>query len=120
MKSLSFKKSERLHKKREIQELFEKGSSFCLYPFKVIYRRVDSAGGNQVLIAVPKKKHNKAVVRNKLKRRIREAYRINKFILSKKKIHIAYIYNSDEVLNFQKIESSMVKALQKLQIVNID
>ncbi len=73
----TFKKSERLSSKKDIQELFNNGSSFYLYPFKVITLPADTSKLHQVLFSVPKRLFKRAVDRNLLKRRMREAYRLN-------------------------------------------
>lgn len=113
----SLKKSERLSSKKLIQELFDKGSSFYLYPFKVVFLVVDALE-NQVLITVPKSNFKRAIDRNKLKRRFREGYRLNKSAFqSDKKFLIAYIYSAKEVLPsaiiHQKIALSFNKITEK-------
>lgn len=71
-------------------------------------------------ISVPKKKFKNAVTRNLLKRRTREAWRLNKFSLQHKlesnglSIRIFFIYQSSEILEFKTLESSMQKLIQKL------
>ena len=77
MGKFTFKKSERLSQKKSIQELFDKGSSFYLYPFKVFFIPSE-APDHQILISVPKNIFKRAVDRNTIKRRIREGYRLNK------------------------------------------
>jgi len=110
----TFKKSERLSSKTSIKELFNKGSSFYSYPFKVISLPVASEN-NQILITVPKRLHKKAVTRNKIKRQIREAYRLNKQTLQiDKKLHIAYIYTSNKIVGYQKIEEGLISSLSLL------
>ncbi|MGD1840798.1 MAG: ribonuclease P protein component [Thermonemataceae bacterium] len=74
-------KSEILHSKKDIQELFSKdSSSFYLYPFKLIFRGkgLPPLSYPQVLFSVPKKFQRKAVDRNLLRRRLKEIYRRNK------------------------------------------
>lgn len=76
----TFKKEERLCSRRYLDLLFKNSSSFLLYPFRISYLFVDEASSvqAQVVINVPKKRYKRAVDRNLLKRRIREAYRLNK------------------------------------------
>lgn len=115
----TFGKSERLCSKKSIKELFNRGSSFYIYPFKVIFlptsdQNVDK---QQLLITVPKRTFKKAVDRNKIKRRIREAYRLNKKhfpITTKNPLMIAYIYTAKESLNYQLIQEKLKDSLLRL------
>jgi len=121
----SFRKSERLSRKKHIKELFDKGSSFFLYPFKVFYleNTVDQDPSNQILLSVPKKNHRKAVHRNRIKRLIREAYRLNKHILSSssdKRYFIAYIYVGREIAEYNDIKSKLKKVLLRLKSISQD
>ncbi len=113
----SFNKAERLSKKILIKELFEKGSSFYLYPFKVLLLpNPDSSAPNQILISASKRNFKKAVDRNKIKRRIREAYRLNRYQYSlSNKYLIAYLYTSKEIMPFDKIQESMIAILNKIK-----
>ncbi|PWS29605.1 ribonuclease P protein component [Pedobacter yonginense] len=76
----TFRKEERLCSRKHLDLLFKNGSSFLLYPFRVSYLFIDETADvqAQVVINVPKKRYKRAVDRNLLKRRIREAYRLNK------------------------------------------
>src|SRR5690606_9991392 len=98
-------KNERLHSKKSIKELFDKGSSFFIYPFKVLYLPLNDghAETNQVLFSVSKRKIKKAVHRNYIKRRMKEAYRLNKAILLSSEINnrIALVYVSSELEGFK-------------------
>jgi ribonuclease P protein component len=116
----TFNKSARLSSRKDIKELFEKGSSFFLFPFKVLYLedQQENNPSNQVLISVPKRHHKTAVKRNRIKRLIREAYRLNQHILSEvsdKKLLIAYIYVSGDVLQYKEVESKLKKVLIRLK-----
>ncbi|AGA78050.1 ribonuclease P protein component [Echinicola vietnamensis] len=111
-------KKERLHSQKLIKELFDKGSSFFLYPFKVIYLPLEGEEeANQVLFSVSKRKIRKAVHRNYLKRRMKEAYRLNKSILingkNNKKL-IAFVYVAPGLEEFHKIQSKVQKVLNRL------
>jgi ribonuclease P protein component len=112
-------KNERIHSKKSIKELFDKGSSFFLYPFKVLFLKIPEGqdGTYQVLFSVSKKKIKRAVDRNFVKRRMKEAYRLNKHLLSKdedQKKLIAIIYVSKELSGFQDLEIKMQKVLKRL------
>ena len=100
MRRFTFKKEEKLASEKWIKELFEKGSSFYLHPFKVIFRpHPNQEFPNQVLISVSARNFKRAVDRNKIKRRMREAYRLNKQeLVSNQKWLIAYIYTAKEIL----------------------
>ena len=81
----SLSKNERISQKRLIDNLFTGGnSSFTSFPLRVVYKHIDSNNDYpraMVLISVPKKNLKRAVMRNRVKRQIREAYRKFKYIL---------------------------------------
>ncbi|HEY9117946.1 MAG TPA: ribonuclease P protein component [Roseivirga sp.] len=114
----TFPKSERLHSKKLIEELFNKGSYFYLYPFRVTFLPLTPTETTQVLFSVSKKKFKSAVTRNKIKRKLKEAYRLNKTILDGSAYHVAFIYTSDELSEFSFAEKRIKKALQKLKELN--
>ncbi|WP_027002233.1 ribonuclease P protein component [Hugenholtzia roseola] len=85
MSSQTLPKSERLYHKKVIQELFKEGSSLFSYPFKLIFLvekepllSPTKPTFPALLISVGKKNFKKAHDRNRLKRQIREAYRLQK------------------------------------------
>jgi len=111
-----FRKEERLNKEKNIQELFKKGSSFYLYPFKILLLpNPDQAHPcHQVIISVSVRNYKRAVDRNLIKRRTREAYRLNKAgVPGLKKLMIAYIYTAKEILPFDQIQEKLVKAFNR-------
>lgn len=115
MGTFSFPKSERLYKKKDIQELFDKGSSFYLYPFRVIVQKPAGHPVNQVLFSVSKRNFKKAVDRNLIKRRMREAYRLSKAALPQTSaLQIAYIYTAKDILVLDQIRDKMVATLKRL------
>ena len=115
MTTFSFSKAERLSSKKSIQELFDKGSSFYLHPFKIYFLKTKQSELNQLLISVPKSNFKRAVDRNVLKRRIREGYRLNKSLLSPdKKFLIAYIYSAKEILPSAVIHQKIISSLKKI------
>jgi len=120
----TFKKEERLCNKRLIDELFHNGSSFLCYPFKASWLLVDDAAKTtsvQVLISVSKRRYKRAVDRNLIKRRLREAYRLQKqqhlyelLISTDKKIVLSLGYIGKQIESFDFIEKKMLKLLKQL------
>ncbi|HJZ40887.1 MAG TPA: ribonuclease P protein component [Bacteroidales bacterium] len=117
----TFGKKERLSHRADIERLFNEGRSFSLPPFRVFYIMGTNpdAAPVRILIAVPKKKYKRAVDRNKLKRMIREAYRLNKaFIAEPVKsqcLHVGFVYTAQgSIPDFTEIESKMKSCLEKL------
>ncbi len=117
MGSFSFPKSERLNKKKTIQELFDKGSSFYLHPFRVHFQKCsDVEPAHQVMFSVSKRNFKKATDRNLIKRRMREAYRLNKAALTgTSKLQMAYIYTAKEILIFEEIRDKLLLSFKRLQ-----
>jgi ribonuclease P protein component len=117
--SFSLKKHEILRSKKKIKELFEDGSSFFVYPFKVYFLHEQTAAPTQVLFSVSKKYFKRAVDRNLIKRRMREAYRLNKSIIETEEknelsISIALIYISEFKLPFTEIENKLKHVFVRL------
>jgi ribonuclease P protein component len=114
MGKFSFTREERLSKEKWIKELFQKGSSFNLYPFRILFLPHPDTHYpfHQVLITVSVRNFKSAVDRNLVKRRIREAYRLQKHLLpAESKLLIAYIYTAREIEEYGKIEMSLMKTL---------
>lgn len=118
----SFPKATHLCGEKRIARLFTKGEAFIAYPLRVVYiveQKKDQEFAS-IMVSVPKKRFKRAVKRNRLKRLMREAYRLNKHLLVEKlneknvQIHLAFNYISDEELDFGTIEKKMKQAIQKL------
>jgi ribonuclease P protein component len=117
---MRFVKKERLNNEMLIKELFEKGSSFYFFPFKVNFLSNPDQNFpfHQVMFSVSKRNFKKAVDRNLLKRRMREAFRVNKQALpASGKLLIAYIYTAKEILTFAQIQERLVKTLNRFDHV---
>lgn len=113
-------KEEKLCSRKKIEKLFAEGKSFVQFPLRVVYRIYEKNTDNdlpQFFISVPKRKFKKAVKRVWLRRRIREAYRLNKNIIShtgNKNIDMAFIYIATEKNDFHVINQQMTEILNKL------
>ena len=121
-KAFSLCKDERLYLREAISELFAKGSSFTVYPYRIIYHALPEDDPQVARVAImtiaPKKKFKHAVDRNHVKRLTREAYRINKLPLieaferAHSKLQVAFIYSSNEHISFQETEQRIKKGIQ--------
>lgn len=119
----TFKKEERISSQKEIDLLFNEGTSFVSYPLRIIFieKKAPSVTPSSVLVNVSKKRFKRAVKRNQIKRLIRESYRLNKHSLlgflseKNKELLIAFLYISNEVSSYKEIEKAMVKAIGTLK-----
>jgi len=122
MEGFTFQKKERLCSQRIIGEMFTSGESFLAYPLKVVFLKTELEISNpaQAAFTVSKRNFKQAVKRNLLKRRMREAYRLNKSAfydeLATKNIHIAvmFVFVGKDMIEYSIIEKGMKSALKKL------
>ncbi|GAA4844965.1 ribonuclease P protein component [Algivirga pacifica] len=118
----TFPKKEKLKSQKLIRELFEKGSSTFLYPYKVFYLPAASnpeVDSPQVLISVSKRNFKHAVDRNRLKRQIREAYRLQKNLLGDSAQDfsaIGFLYVGKKKEPYALLDRGMRKALKRLAV----
>ena len=118
----TFPKKEHLCGEIRINKLFSNGKAFIVYPLRVVYSVEQNSTDVpvKVLVSVPKKRFKRAVKRNRLKRLMREAYRLNKSILAEKcieknfAVQVAFNYVSDDEMDFKAIQSKMQLALQRI------
>lgn len=117
MGAFSFGKDERLRSEKLIKELFTRGSSFSLYPFRIVSMPNPSSAitHHQVLFSVPSKNFKLAVERNKIRRRSREAYRLSKNLLaSEKPLIIGFVYTAKGIESFSLLQEAMPKILAQI------
>ena len=105
-------KPERLHSFGAIRRLFKEGQSGFVYPFRSMFYIEDAAQTEAaILFSTPKKFHKRANKRNTIRRRMREAYRLNKEILTSRlgdrRIELALIYSSKTLHDYKTIEHAL-------------
>jgi ribonuclease P protein component len=115
-------RQERLKQRKIIQQLFKVGKQKKFYPLALYYQNYDSEGipYHKVLVSVPKKHFKKSVVRNKIRRRIREAYRQHKHLLYNKTTDLpfllGYVYISKNVQTYKSIEEQVINSINYLLV----
>lgn len=114
---------ERLCGKTKIDALFTSGNSFVVYPYRVVYilyRNIERTPVS-MFVSVPKKKFKRAVKRNLIRRRIKEAYRLNKQTLTnslqthKDALDMAILFLDKEIPEYHTLEKKMKELLYKLK-----
>lgn len=123
MKSLGLYKKEKLCSALAIEQLFgARGADFArlAYPLRLVARRNPRRSSDApvaFLISVPKKRLRHAVDRVLMRRRIREAYRLNhrNYALEEGiRLDAAFIYVADKLVSYHKVERSMQRLLAAL------
>jgi ribonuclease P protein component len=117
-----FPKAEKLKSRNLITGLFSKGSGFSVYPIRVTWMPVENQEQPfvQAGVSASKKYFKKAVDRNRLKRLLREAYRLQKQELmaaaasSGQHIVVFFLYTGKELASFEEISHAMARALKML------
>ena len=117
----SFGKKEHLCSEKEIEQLFLSGDRFLAFPLQVVYMRTQKKEAEaSVLFSVSKKRFKRAVHRNRIKRLMRECFRLNKQPLYEllgsrgETLNVAFIFIDKELPAFELVEKGMVKAIGKL------
>ena len=114
----TLKKKERLSVGTDLSRLFASGRYGFTDGFRYCYRTGNELPFNRIVVSVPKKCFRRAVKRNLLKRRIREAYRLNKDLLpvnaEKGGTDILFIYSSKDILDFNAVVLSVRNILEGL------
>ena len=121
MKKFSFSKQERICKRNDFQEILSNGQSIYSYPFRCVYVWRDSDSFSvRIAISVSRKRFKHAVDRNRIKRLVRENYRLEKHQLYQhyadcnQSLDILIIYTDTKILSFSLLQKSLIKLINKL------
>ena len=120
MTDRSLPRQERLRSFGAIRRLFESGESGFVYPLRYVWiAEADEIPSVEVLFSVPKKFQKRANKRNLQRRRMKEAYRLNKGLLFAEggktaAVDVALIYSSKEIVPYKTVENALRRILQQI------
>ena len=126
VKKFSYNKKEKLKSRKQLEQLFTAGTTFVIFPVKVIYKEVEVQ--DSVLktgVGASRKNFKRAVERNRIKRLLRETYRTEKPVLlnylqqNKKQIALFFLYIDKSLPEYHVLKEKMQQAIEKL-IKNLD
>lgn len=122
MPAYTFQRGERLKSRKVIGALFKTGKSFGQYPLRLVYMPMEerrSAFPAQFAVSVPRKKFPRAVARNRIRRQLREAWRLNKHRLyralekEERQYALMAIYVAQETLPFAEVERAVQQMIRR-------
>lgn len=113
----TFPKIEKLCGQIRIQTLYREGRKLTVWPLRVTYCLTPTSRPTktEVLLWAPKSLFKHAVDRNRIRRQMREAYRLNKDQVEDKGWEIAINYMDKQALSFGQIEKAMKRVLKRIQ-----
>jgi len=125
----TYQKKDKLKSRKQTQHLFSTGQAINVFPIRLIYTiepmesNAESASATSLLqagVGAPSRTFRKAVQRNRVKRLLREAYRLEKpnFIshaaLDNKRVNLFFLYTDALVLTQVEIQGKLKEALSIL------
>ncbi len=116
--SFRFPKTEKLKSKKLIEQLFAEGVGITNYPIKLVYLKTtfEDASKCKVGVTVSKRNFKSAVKRNRIKRLMRESYRLNKHLIFNNiegDFAFMFLYLGKEIPSQTRITDAMVPLMQK-------
>lgn len=121
-KQFTLGKKERLKSRKAIDELFQNGKRFTVPPFRIYYI-ITKGDELQFGVGASTKNFKKAVDRNRIKRLVREAYRLQKkplqelLLNNSNALDLFIIYTEKELPDYQRIYAQVEKVINKLSSI---
>lgn len=118
--SFTYGKKDKLKSKKLIEQLFKEGQSLTVFPLRLIYFQTEFDDGSSLKtgVSVSKRLHKTAVSRNRIKRLLREVFRLNKpvyFNNSSTAYALMILYISKDETTFDELNDAMRRLLQKFK-----
>jgi ribonuclease P protein component len=122
----TYQKKDKLKSRKQMQFLFSKGTAINMHPIRLLYTiekeeaGIFSNGLLQAGVGAPSRQFRKAVKRNKVKRLLREGYRLekpnftNSINLTNTRLNLFFLYVDANVQTQQEIQATIKLLLQKL------
>ena len=123
-------KAERLKSRKTIEQLFKEGKSFSIYPFRVLFLFNQTSSDNSNLtihhpplqagFTVSSRHFKKAVDRNRIKRLMKESYRLQKnnlehaAVLNNNSLAVFFIYIGKEIADYELVHEKINLVVQRL------
>ena len=122
MARFTLNKNQRLKKRSDINNLFLQRRQISKFPLKCYWAlvKLDQSSSPMLFsVSVPKRNFKKAPDRNLIKRRIREAYRLNQHLLIKlipanHQLHLMFVFNDKTIAPYLEIEIAIISILSRL------